>query len=91
MVDLARARRSVEDLTLELEPTAQSVSAGVAAADKQVGRREVLPGLSRAERNELARRGRENRKLQLERDILSKAVSWFARETGAVPSGCSGS
>jgi transposase len=29
--------------------------------------------------------------LQLERDILSKAAAWFARETGTLPSGSSGS
>ena len=28
---------------------------------------------------------------RLERDILSKAAAWFARETGTLPSGSSGS
>ena len=31
------------------------------------------------------------RQLRLERDILSKAAAWFARETGTIPSGSSGS
>ena len=39
----------------------------------------------------LARLRRENKQLRLERDILSRAAAWFARETGAVPSGSSGS
>jgi transposase len=51
----------------------------------------VVPGLSAAERDELSRLRRENRQLRVERDILSKAAAWFARETGALPSGSSGS
>jgi transposase len=47
--------------------------------------------LTAAEREELARLRRENKQLRLERDILSRAAAWFARETGAVPSGSSGS
>jgi transposase len=92
MVDLVRAGRSPENLSREFEPTAQSIGAWVAAADKQAGRREeALPGLAVSERDELARLRRENKQLRLERDILSKAAAWFARESGAVPSGSSGS
>ena len=66
--------------------------AWAASADKQAGRREeVTPGLSASERDGLARLRRENKQLRLERDILSKAAAWFARETGAVSSGSSGS
>ncbi len=92
MVDLVRAGRSPEDLSREFEPTAQSIGAWVAAADKQEGRREeTTPGLAAAERDELAQLRRENKQLRVERDILSKAAAWFARESGAVPSGSSGS
>ncbi len=92
MVDLVRAGRSPEDLAREFEPTAQSIGAWVAATEKQEGRRkEAVPGLATSERDELARLRRENKQLRLERDILSKAAAWFARETGAVPSGSSGS
>ena len=92
MVDLVRAGRSPEDLAREFEPTAQSICAWVAQADRAEGRREeAAPGLDAAERDELARLRRENKQLRLERDILSKAAAWFARETGAVPSGSSGS
>jgi transposase len=48
-------------------------------------------GLSAAEREELSRLRRENKQLRLERDILSRATAWFARETGVIPSGSSGS
>ena len=54
-------------------------------------REEVAPGLTAAERNQLTRLRRENKQLRLERDILSKAAAWFARETGTLPSGSSGS
>ena len=92
MVDLVRAGRSPEDLAREFEPTAQSIGIWVAQADKQEGRPEKqADGLSVAERDELARLRRENKQLRLERDILSRAAAWFARETGAVPSGSSGS
>ena len=88
MVDLVRAGRSPEDLAKEFEPTAQSIGAWMAVADKQDGRREeVVAGLGASERDELSRLRRENKQLRLERDILSKAAAWFARETGAVSSG----
>jgi len=48
-------------------------------------------GLTAAERDELARLRRENKQLRLERDILSRAAAWFARETGTIPSGSSSS
>ena len=44
-----------------------------------------------ADADELIRLRRENRQLRQERDILSKAAAWFARETGTLPSGSSGS
>ena len=92
MVDLARAGRDPDDLARELERTAQSIRNWIANADKKEGRREeALPGLSVAERDELSRLRRESRQLRVEHDILSKAAPWFARETGAVPSGSSGS
>ena len=71
MVDLARAGRSPRDLSREFEPTAQLISTWVVQADKQEGRREEeADDLSVAERDELARLRRENKHLQLERDIL---------------------
>ena len=92
MVDLVRAGRDPDDLAREFEPIAQSIRNWLADVDKREGRREeTVPGLTAAERDELARLRRENKQLRIERDILSKAAAWFARETGALPSGSSGS
>jgi transposase len=89
MIELVRAGRSPEELADEFEPTAQSIRNWVAQAERDAGRRD--DGLSSAERDELSRLRRENRQLRLERDILSKAAAWFARETNTIPSKGSGS
>ena len=92
MVELVRAGRTPDDLAHEFEPSGHSIRAWVAQAERNEGRREeVAPGLTAAERDELTRLRRENKQLRLERDILSKAAAWFARETGALPSRSSGS
>jgi transposase len=57
-----------------------------------LGRREEKgASLGAAERDELAGLRRENKQLRLERDILSRAAAWFARETGTIPSGSTNS
>ena len=92
MVELIRAGRSPAELAREFEPSAGSIANWVAQADRQEGRREEKgESLTSAERDELARLRRENKQLRLERDILSRAAAWFARETGAIPSGSSSS
>ena len=58
--------------------------------ERDVGERQD-GGLSTPESEELKRLRRENRQLKMERDILSKAAAWFARETGTIPDGSSGS
>ena len=83
MVELVRAGRRPEELEREFEPTAQTIRNWVAQADRDEGRR--ADGLTSAERQELNRLRRENRQLKVERDILSRAAAWFARETKAVP------
>jgi transposase len=83
MVELVKAGRTPEELSREFEPTAQTIINWVAQADRDAGVRQ--DGLTTAERQELTRLRRENRQLKTERDILSHAAAWFARETGAVP------
>ena len=95
MVELVRAGRDPADLAHEFEPSSQAIRNWVAQADRQDSGREAKPaadaGLSAAEREELSRLRRENKQLRLERDILSRATAWFARETGVIVSGSSGS
>ena len=91
-VGLVRAGRDPADLAREFEPPAQAIRNWVVQADRQEGRREEKAGgLSTAGRDELTRLRRESKQLRVERDILFRAAAWFARETGAVPSGSSGS
>jgi transposase len=83
MVELVRAGRSPGQLEKEFEPTAKSIREWVAQADRDEGRSE--DGLTSTEREELVRLRREVKQLKLEREILSKAAAWFARETNAIP------
>ena len=95
MVDLVRAGRDPTELAREFEPSAQAIRNWVAAADRQSGHKTEpapdSPVLTAAEKEELLRLRRENKQLRLERDILSRATAWFARETGVIPSGSSNS
>jgi len=84
MVELVKAGRSPEELAKEFEPSAQTIRNWVAQMGPDEGRR--ADGLTTNEREELSRLRRENKQLKLEREILSKAAAWFARETKAVPS-----
>jgi transposase len=82
MVEQVNAGRTPEELEEEFEPTAQTIYNWVAQAGRDAGVRH--DGLTTAERQELTRLRRENWQLKMERDILSHAAAWFARETGAV-------
>ena len=83
IVELARAGRSVAELAKEFEPSYWTIREWVRLADRDEGR--SAEGLSSAEREELRRLRKENRQLKQEREILSKAAAWFARETDSVP------
>ena len=89
LVELVHAGRSPEELAGEFEPTAQSIRNWVAQSKRDAGGGDG--GLTTAEREELNRLRRENRQLRLEREILSKAAAWFARETNTIPPRGSGS
>ena len=83
MIELVRAGRTPEELAREFEPSAQSIRNWVVQAERDEGRRK--DGLTTEERQELSRLRRENRQLREEREILSKAAAWFARETDSIP------
>jgi len=89
LVELVRAGRTPEELSREFEPSGQTIRNWVQQAERDRGAR--TDGLTSAEREELTRLRRENRRLKQERDILSKAAAWFARETGTIPSSSTGS
>jgi transposase len=89
MIELVRSGRSPESLSKEFEPTAQAIRNWVAQAERDAGRRDG--GVTTAERDEINRLRREVRQLKLERDILSKAAAWFARETDVIAPKGSGS
>ena len=83
MIELVRCGRSPESLAKEFEPTAQAIRNWVAQAERDAGGRD--DGMTTEEREEINRLRREVRQLELERDILSKAAAWFARETAVIP------
>ena len=78
MVALVRSGRTADDLQREFRVSRESIRLWVTQAEDEERDRETLKSDERAE---LERLRRENRQLRLERDILSKAAAWFARET----------
>ena len=84
ILELVRAGRTPKALEKQFEPRAQTIRNWIQQAARDNGKRPA--GLTRAERQELSRRRRANRPLQLERARLAKAAAWFARETGATTS-----
>jgi transposase len=83
MVELHRSGRSFNDLAAQFGCTSWSIRMWVKQADRDGGKGDG--GLTTAEREELSRLRRENRKLREEREILSKAAAWFANEKPATP------
>ena len=82
MVDLVRAGRTPASLSKEFGPSAWTIGLWVKRAARDAGKGDG--GLTSAEREELTRLRRENKRLKEEREILSKAAAWFATES--VPS-----
>ena len=87
MVELYHAGRSTTELSQDFGPHAQSIRNWVAWAkhDADKSGRDDGAKLTPSEREELDRLRRENRQLRREREILSKATAWFARETNRIP------
>ena len=71
--------RSIGEIAKELDLTETAVREWVKRFEIDTG--EGPPGaLTTAEREELIRLRRENRRLQMEREILKKATAFFAKE-----------
>jgi transposase len=83
VVELARSGRRFDDLATEFQLARQTVRNWAKQANLDAGLR--TDGLTTEERAELSRLRRENKRLTIENEILSKAAAWFARETDVIP------
>jgi|SRR5215213_11844828 len=73
-----RGDRSVGQVAKDFDLTETAVREWVRQADVDAGER---PGLTSAERDELAQLRRENRRLRDDVEILKRATALFAKET----------
>ncbi len=89
MVELVRAGRTPQELSKEFEPSGEAIRHWVRQADLDGGLRE--DGVTTAEQEELRRLRQEIKQLRMEREILAKAATWFAREADSKPSRSSNS
>ena len=72
--------KTIRQVAHDLDLTESAVRNWFKQAEIDAGR--GVPGaLTTAEREELQRLRRENRQLQMERDILKKATAFFAKES----------
>src|SRR4051794_11508011 len=70
--------KTIGQVCRDLDLTETAVRRWVQQAEIDAGKR---PGLTTAERTELAELRRQNRILREEREILKKAAAFFAKET----------
>jgi transposase len=84
LIALVRAGRRIDDLAEEFGVGYQTIRNWLKQDDLDSGRRS--DGLTTADNEEVSRLRKRIKQLELEREILSKATAWFARETNVVPS-----
>jgi len=91
MVELAAAGRAPSELEREFDVTATSIRNWIRQAAIDAGKPPPGKEARSLERQELVRLRRENRRLQLERDILATDTAWFANraEETSTPSSSS--
>lgn len=78
VVELCRAGdRSIGQVARDLDLNETTVRNWVNQADVDAGARD---GVTSAERDEIARLRKENRRLREDRDILRRATAFFAKE-----------
>jgi transposase len=73
-----RGDRSIGQVAKDFDLTESNVRTWVNQAEIDQGER---PGLTSAEREELTRLRRENRRLEIDNETLKRATAFFARET----------
>jgi transposase len=83
ILELIRSGESGNAVARRYNVSRQTISNWLKQDDADSGRRPDV--LTSDERAELVRLRRENKRLTIEQEILSKAAAWFARETDAIP------
>jgi len=83
VLELVRSGRSVAEASRQYELSRQTIMNWMKQDDADYGRRGDL--LTTDERKELTMLRRENKRLKIEQEILSKATAWFAREADTIP------
>jgi len=83
IIDLVRSGSRIDELAAKFQVGEQTIRNWLKQADLDTGRR--TDGLTSEERHELSKLRRENKRLTIENEILSKAAAWFARETDVIP------
>jgi transposase len=83
IIDLARSGGRIDELAARFSVGTQTIRNWLRQGDLDAGRRS--DGLTSEERSELSKLRRENKRLTIENEILSKAAAWFARETDVIP------
>ncbi len=83
ILELVQNGRGIDDLAREFEVSAQTIRNWVKQYELDAVKRR--DGLTSDERAELSKLRRENKRLTVENEILSKAAAWFARETNSIP------
>ena len=79
IVDCCRGGdRTIGQVARDFDLTETAVRAWVRQAEVDAGERD---GLTTEERQELSRLRRENRRLQMDVDLLKRATAFFAKET----------
>lgn len=83
VLDRVQSGSNLSEVSREFQIARQTIMNWVKQEDFDTGKR--VDGLTTDERKELTVLRRENKRLKLEAEILSKAAAWFARETNAIP------
>jgi transposase len=83
IAELVRSGRNAGEVAREFDVSRQTIANWIKQDDLDSGTR--TDGLTSTERDELTRLRRENKRLKMEQEILSKAAAWFAREANTIP------
>jgi len=83
LIELIRSGESGNTVARRFNVSRQTITNWMKQDGLNSGRR--TDGLTTDERAELTMLRRENKRLKIEQEILSKAAAWFARETDSIP------